>query len=612
MSHRAFSASFIALLAVGCASTDEVASPAAASALLAGTEPALVEPQRSTFYRPIAPFSGRLVLPQLSERRANGGVWIVLDNAPTEHRALLGKAIWLEHSDRAWMDLTRQDIRLTPVATKSAAKGAVHPQRLDGWTAVSALESLAGARGTDDVVVELTAPTVRLLEGTQTLAVAAMPLQVTGQKHALVRFEGRVQSEGDVVFRLRHYSSETRHFDGPVEDVVVDQLFRDPADPKIAYLQPGNIDGLQAHPLNAEGWSVFGFHDDGGRFHVQALQPYALFVVHAKPSDLRLGAKSVNRFIDSEQWDLQPWMKTTARQVALQPREDPPPATLHALGTRFLVLHAFGAADVTPRTAGIVTGHLSLGLATIVRHPFTDALVYDVVYKQVYAHNAKGIIAGSQRWQHYMGSLKLGWMYARPVSDVLVHLPVLTEDYALGPVTLSPWRVFERSLDEMMARYRTGSGTGASVVTPAASCVQDSNQAVLNATARLADRLDDADVQPWMIAHGDDPNVLRFQELVKVAEAYRSHMGEQHLLSSLAGTDSALPAAHRDPDQSSKLYHAYWGATHWRTSLPRRGHDEALRIFAGLGRPMVALQSFQIGGDMPDIKPVAPTSLLIK
>ena len=77
-------------------------------------------------------------------------------------------------------------------ARYSERQGGVHPRRLDGWRQVSPLESLAGARPHDDLLVRLPDPLrLELPSGSGTmprLVVRAEPIQTTGLAQALVRF----------------------------------------------------------------------------------------------------------------------------------------------------------------------------------------------------------------------------------------------------------------------------------------------------------------------------------------------------------------------------------------------------------------------------------------
>ena len=63
-----------------------------------------------------------------------------------------------------------------------------------------------------------------------------------------------------------------------------------------------------------------------------------------------------------------------------------------------------------------------------------------------------------------------------------------------------------RQLQVMAARYRTGDGTGVSPVTLAASCVQDSSQALFIAIAQIKNRFNKTpEIRPWLGANPDDP-----------------------------------------------------------------------------------------------------------
>ncbi|MFO7628424.1 MAG: hypothetical protein R6W06_02690 [Prochlorococcaceae cyanobacterium] len=86
------------------------------------------------------------------------------------------------------------DVHVSDEARDSARAGNLHPLRLDGWPQVTPLESLAGARPQDDVLVRLDGP-VTVLEGevppTETnpagglqLEVGAEPLQTAGLARA--------------------------------------------------------------------------------------------------------------------------------------------------------------------------------------------------------------------------------------------------------------------------------------------------------------------------------------------------------------------------------------------------------------------------------------------
>jgi predicted Abi (CAAX) family protease len=146
------------------------------------------------------------------------------------------------------------------------------------------------------------------------------------------------------------------------------------------------------------------------------------------------------------------------------------------IGDQAVVLHNFGGIggiDGETISGFTVTGHFAFGQATVIADPFTGEPRFALRYHQIYANNPNGIVAGSQDWSAFMGNLQRGWMGTRPVSDVLVQ----------GDSALLPELAIQAQV--LMARYRTGDGTGVSTVTPATSCVQDSSQALWIAIDQL-------------------------------------------------------------------------------------------------------------------------------
>ena len=98
--------------------------------------------------------------------------------------------------------------------------------------------------------------------------------------------------------------------------------------------------------------------------------------------------------------------------------------------------------------------------------PFGGEPRFDLRYRQIYANNPDGIVAGSQEWSAWSGNLQRGWLGLRPISDVLVRQ---------DPELLAALRL---QAEVLMARYRSGDGRGVAAVTATTSCVQDSAQAL--------------------------------------------------------------------------------------------------------------------------------------
>ena len=177
---------------------------------------------------------GRLILPKLEERETVKGAWFELHHAAADFQHLVGQMVYLRWHDladvmtRVWS--AARDVYLSEAAEKSLAEGLIHPTRLDRWRLVTSLESLAGARPNDDVIVMLREP-VKVVESPEegepaSLYINREPVQITGRYYALVKFLGPVQADGDL-FRVVHFNRASRQFDGPEEVVRLPETLID-------------------------------------------------------------------------------------------------------------------------------------------------------------------------------------------------------------------------------------------------------------------------------------------------------------------------------------------------------------------------------------------------
>ena len=113
-----------------------------------------------------------------------------------------------------------------------------------------------------------------------------------------------------------------------------------------------------------------------------------------------------------------------------------------------------------------------------------------------------------------MGDLRSGWLFTRPVIDIIVKFAPVTQDYNFNDITISPLNEFVRQLQIMMARYRVGDGTGSATVTPATSCIQDSSQALYAAIKIIKQQVkSNPTIQNWLQNHPNDLQALRFHQL---------------------------------------------------------------------------------------------------
>ncbi|WP_234488598.1 hypothetical protein [Oxynema sp. CENA135] len=583
-----------------------------------GAEPIPAAPTQ--LYRAIAPWSGRLILPEPSVSRDDGGVYLEVENAPGTYRHLIGERVWLtwhpESIHQGWLERATVDLEFDETTRESMEKGNVHPTRLNGRSRVSPLESLAGGRSRDNVRVELDVRNVERQGEEWVLQIGDEPIQIAGIDRALIQF---IEPVGDRRYRVRHYDPSDGRFDAALETIAL---------PDAGTVIPGqgveqsSIDQIERSPLNAEGWYIYGRRDDSGTFNVEALQPAALYELD--PSQMAIGRAATREYILDLKWETIPIhaIETTLldNNGAAFAGSVPTPSfierrtrELWSVGDVALVLHTFGwrgGERGDPPILGLVTGHFAFGFAEVVRDEFTGKLRFDVVYRQVYAHNREGIVAGAMRSELYLGSLERGWMYTLPISDVMVRLPELTVPYQMGDRRFDPLTFIKQELALMEARYRTGPGNGASVVTPAVSCVKDANQALYGAIVRLRrEVLEDPEVREWLRSHPDRYHTRRFRRLERLlADLEHSVLLPLGYIPKNWQRDERAIAIYRDgPGVGDPgLLEALKS---WKTMLPRRAERELLQVFARHGATMVDVQFAELGGEIPGIEPQPPTTI---
>ena len=275
---------------------------------------------------------------------------------------------------------------------------------------------------------------------------------------------------------------------------------------------------------------------------------------------------------------------------------------------RLLLMHVYGGiggkkSEFAPMR--LFFGHFAYGLAQVIQDELTQAPQFDLSYRQIYTHNTDGIISGSLDWTRYMGDRQFGWLGTRPVSDILIKFPPLTEDYDFDGVVFSPLTVLLRELDVMAARYRIGDGTGTTFVSPVNSCVQDASQALYTALQRMVaeTKLTPLMVK-WLRDHPDHPQTQRFAQLVslvKTLERTLTPLGIvradwQEQKTTLGGFPIETP-----------MQTILFTLSSWRSLLPRLANDLIVMVFLQLGATVWVLRTNQVGGHDPDILPIAPT-----
>ena len=589
------------------------------SDISAAFEPEIIcenSPAVAYLYKPIALWHGRLILPSKEERQPYGTVFFEVINAPKKYRNFIGTTAFLKWSTNRevqfFVHAVTQDINFTKQAIDSKKSGNIHPDRLNGWRNVGPLETLAGTRLEDSVTVMLRRPVIAIHYSSSDrheLTIDREPVQIIGRLCALVSILQRKEPDSDK-FIVRHFNKTSQQFDGAAEIIRIPQVQPD----KNGVARSTNH-LIEQSPLNPDGWYIYGEKDEENMFVVQAIEPRK--IAQLIPDETHFGLEKSLAYLSSKNWENTPAQKGQAKRVWLTPNDATENASISPWqeGDIGIVIHSFGGiggkkGERSP--LGIVTGHFAFGVAKVVRDRFTGELRFDIEYKQVYAHNPDGIVAGSSKWQSYMGDLQRGWLGDRPVCDIICKLDCVCCDYDFDGITLSPLTELNQQLDIMMARYRSGDGTGASLVTPATSCVQDSSQAIYATIKKITSEIEsNPQIQDWLKTHPTDAQTQRFHQLLALGESLEKVLMPLGIVRPdwrknprLAGIDSELKKTF-----FAGILNLIKAAISYRTMLPRRTQDEIAQIFLKQGAFLWIIRTNQVGGFDPDIEPIAPTGL---
>jgi predicted Abi (CAAX) family protease len=565
-------------------------------------------------YCPIALWMGRLILPPSAQRQSINGVWFEVYHANADYADLVGQVVQLGWQDdpkvAAYVQTVTRDVHFSADAEYSLRQGKIVPERLNRWRLVDPLESLAGARRTDDMIVMLNGSVVVQAstpvdgENTPRLLIAQDPAQITGRFYAIVQFLAPVNGTGNGqiegrLYRVRHFNKATRQFDG-LEDIVwLPQVI-----PNENGLLPSSSKDIEQSPCNVNGWYIYGAKNHTGRFVVQAIAPRHLFSLQSD-RDI-VGRKPTIDYLKKESWSVN-GVKGTINSVMLQTKATQ--AEVFQEGDRLLLNHVYGGIGGKMREPAaqgpVYFGHFAYGLAEVVREPLTDELRLEIQYFQVYTHNGDGLIACRHHWSHYMGDRQYGWLNLRPVRDIVIKLNGLTCDYVIDGVKKSFLDELIHQLQIMMARYRIGDGTGSTYVGPANNCAQDSNQALYAALQQMQKVAQNkCQMQAWM-----QTNPARANELKQLTQLGRALRRDLLPFGSARADWKEHEAVLGSSLEDDPLQQLLMGLASWRTMLPRVASDCLMRSFIHQGATLLVLRTNQVGGTNPDIEPIAPFSL---
>ncbi|MGL5832577.1 MAG: hypothetical protein ACRC1Z_05000, partial [Waterburya sp.] len=503
---------------------------------------------------------------------------------------------------QAYVNQVKTRIDFSAQAYQSIHQGIVHPTRLNHWRQVQALESLAGARPNDDVMVALTTVEV-IREPDLVLSISREPILITGKYYALVSFRSLLPNN---CARVRHYNRDSGQFDGQEDLVYLPQVV-----PDRNGVFPATDNKITESPLNQTGWYIYGAENHQGIFTVQAIAPRTLFQL--QPNKIISGLPTTTDYIRHQYWQGVKQKKGQIDSTLLNPGQLPEKELIDSFqeGDRLLVLHTYGGIGGNKQEFapfGLFFGHFSFGLARVVREPLTQELRFKIAYGQVYTQNTTGIIAASLDWTNFIGDRQFGWLGSRPITDIIVKLDVF-EEYNFDGLRRFPLNALAYQLDRMMARYRTGDGTGATFVGPANSCVQDSCQALYQAiNMTLTEIEQNPQIKAWITAHPEHPQTQRLKRLVALNKAIEDKLITWQTRADWVDPFQSLIGTRLADSPLTTIVNAL---TSWRSLLPRLANDSLAEIFLDHGASLWLLQTYQVGGWDENIEPIAPTKLWI-
>ncbi|MBE9140080.1 CPBP family intramembrane metalloprotease [Nodosilinea sp. LEGE 07088] len=589
----------------------------------------LVQPlPTSPTLRPNGVWSGRLILPSEQDYANDPGDWAWFEvwHGAEGNPDVVGQVVKLtwkstEANDRYVATVTK-DITFSQQAENFLANGNVVPVRLNGRQQVGPLQSLAGARPQDDVTVRLVDGELTTEGGTPVLQTGLEPVQITGREYGLVKIlgpdttvnaplptecPGPAPCPGEF-FRVQFYDPASQAFSGLTGTVRI------PQQPMVNGERFfSNLRDLENSPAGEAGWYIYGARDAEGMFTVQALKPRKLFQL--QPDQVVIGEDPGLKYIDRENWRDTPQRKGTLQRVLVSPDGGSSDAARArwAEGDYALVIHLFGGIGGENKEfapAGTVTGHFAYGLARVVREPITNELQFNIQYQQIYAHNSGGVLSGTHDWADYMGDMQRGWVGLRPVSDVVVKLDSFITPLQFGDTNISLFRQLLIQTQVLAARYRTGDGTGVAGVTPATSCVQDSNQALFIAMQQVRRQIESHPaVVEWVRQNPNSPEALRAKQFVALGRDLEALLTPYGVIRRDWQSNAETLAGIGEPGDFSNNRGLFSGALSWQTMMPRWGHDAVARTFLRHGGQLWFLRPNMLGGDDPRIEPIPPTTL---
>ncbi|MCA2959746.1 MAG: hypothetical protein IOD12_05800 [Silvanigrellales bacterium] len=597
---------------------------------------------------PIAPWSGRLIFPEV--RRDDQSVDFEVHTSPNKslEPANVGGEWTFKVVSLRWVGSpdTRPpgvDVEFTSavkkwVGEKAGVPGKIPaPWKLNGLKNVGPLESLAANRDLGDMMVRL--KDAQFSDSSNTLEIRKAPVQISGSHVAFVKF-GESTAPGEVKafpYLNGGFSTTPMTFSFPLplshtSAPKIAQKFRIFGQP-IANANIENtknarpqstLENIDKSPMNNDGWYVYGFPTPKGEFLIQAVLPRkaVAFAPQAPSSSEAVRGETPNAmakdWLERHLWDTK---RLEENQGKITQTMLPHAAGGHSaswkMGDKFVVLNLFSWFAVNgeaERKSPLRSGHFAIGLGELVEDPFfKGSPSVQIEYKQIYGLNGEQIVAGTMDWSHYLGNVHRGWAYLRPIADLLIKFPPLTNTYADGEFS-SAWDVLDSDFERVMSFYRVGSGDGVSVISAANSCAQDSIQSMYLGLSRLfsadeAMAFEEATRLRSAMKSAASPDWVRLENFFMGSE---TNMKEELFTNlNFVRPDWAKNLKNRNEFVRPKNFvgSLFAGVLSRNSILPRRSHDTMTKVFLENGAEIVALQFHQVGGITPGLSPLSPSKL---
>lgn len=437
------------------------------------------------YYYKTSEWTGVLFLPPKQKRRDDGGVYIKILNTPPSYASLKNKKIWLTIDGKSpsyyWYDFSKSSVQFDEDTFESIKRYNIHPERINGWNRISTLESLAGARPKNDVMVALSK--VRVVKDDEcgkALLIGREPVQISGNEFALVKFQKKVSGKSNK-YIVKHYNKKKNDFSGIEE--------------KIKYNSSGivmtseseitSLKNIENNCFNENGWYIYCSTDSKGNRVIEAIEPRDLLKV-GEESEPIIRKKKISNILRKNL--LSSNAKYSHEKYNLIFNKNKLTDDIWKIGEKAILFHVFGWRDGEGKNAlkegQRVDGHLGSGLVEIIKDPITEEKRFDISYRQLYCHNVEGIVSGVLKWHCYMGSLKRGVMFMIPFSDIIIKSSLLTKKLTNTGIK-DFLNVLSFFTDRVAGKMRTGFGNGLSPVNSLTNCSQNTALAIYEAAYYL-------------------------------------------------------------------------------------------------------------------------------